>query len=201
MADEKNTEIQENNDASQKAATPAKDAGDKEPKKRLGVHYLQWTIFAGIVVICAASGFGLGRLFGWSGAGKTTELTQQTDSAGAQPANASKADLKNTWHYELEPVVANLNEPGATRYIRVALILQISNELDSKKSTPFIEERIPLLRNWLTIYLASLTIEQTRGDKNLMRIQSEILDSFNEKLFPDAKPQIVNVFFKDFAIQ
>ena len=57
------------------------------------------------------------------------------------------------------------------------------------------------MTNWLTIYLASLSLGDIRGDKNLRRIQSQITDAFNEILFPDAKPQIENVLFKEFPIQ
>ena len=57
------------------------------------------------------------------------------------------------------------------------------------------------MTNWLTIYLASLGIDETRGDKNLKRIQSQITDTFNEKLFPDAKPQIEGILFREFAVQ
>jgi len=90
---------------------------------------------------------------------------------------------------------------GVTRYVRVALTLQISAEVDYKKGTAYLEEKNPLLKNWLTIYLASQTIEDMRGDRNLRRIQSEILDALNEKLFPDAKPRIKRILFKGFAIQ
>ena len=74
-------------------------------------------------------------------------------------------------------------------------------EIDVKKGTAFIEEKKPILTNWLTIYLAGLSLEDIRGDRNLKRIQSQIVDAFNEKLFPDAKPQIKTILFKEFAIQ
>jgi len=65
----------------------------------------------------------------------------------------------------------------------------------------WVESHPEILKNWLTIYLASLTLEDIRGDTNLKRIQTQIKDAFNEKLFPDSKPQIEHVLFKEFAIQ
>ncbi len=191
MADENNKEEQNK---------PEQRDSEKKTSKK---SYLKWIILAVVVVFCAGAGFGLGRLFGRSGANDANTPVQQTETSQTPPikANPSQKDLKETWYYDFEPVVANLNEPGATRYIRVVLTLQISKALDPEKGTAFIEEKIPILRNWLTIYLASQTIEDTRGNRNLMRIQSEILDAFNEKLFPDSKYQIKSVFFKDFAIQ
>jgi len=83
----------------------------------------------------------------------------------------------------------------------VSLTLEVDSEIDPKKGAAFIESKKPLLKNWLAIYLASLNLEDIRGDRNLIRIQSQIRDAFNEKLFPDSKPQIKNVLIKEFAIQ
>ena len=76
-----------------------------------------------------------------------------------------------------------------------------SVDVDVKEGTAFIDEKKPILTNWLTVYLASLHLEDIRGDSNLKRIQSQVMDAFNEKLFPDSKPKIKNVLFKEFAVQ
>jgi len=73
--------------------------------------------------------------------------------------------------------------------------------VEQKKGLGLLQEKIPVLKSWLTIYLASQTLEDVRGDRNLMRIQSEILDAFNEKLFPNAKPKIKHILLKEFAVQ
>ena len=192
MADENNKDRQ--NEKKQQE-TDKKSSGKKG--------FLKWIILSVVVISCAGAGLGLGRLFGRSGADGVGESVQKSEPAQTSPvgAESSQEDSENTWYYDFEPVVANLNEPGSTRYIRVVLTIQLSKALDPQKGTAFIQEKMPLLRNWLTIYLASQTIEDTRGNRNLMRIQSEILDAFNEKLFPGSKPLIKSVFFKDFAIQ
>jgi flagellar FliL protein len=171
-------------------------------KKRSG-GLLPWIITAGVAVLCACAGIGLGRLFGPTATSDTGESGQQAGPVSAQlmKGDGSQTDSEKGWYFDLEPVVANLDEPGATRYVRAALTLEISSELDQKKTTAFVQERSPLLKNWLTIYLASQTIDDMRGDRNLRRIQLEILDTFNEKLFPDATPPIQRVLFKEFAIQ
>ena len=158
------------------------------------------------VVLCAGAGLGLGRLFAVSGTPQRAEqakLTQPEDLKVDAPDLTGSGKLPNqkTWYYELEPVVANLDVPGITRYVRAAITLEISAEVDQQKGSAFLEEKKPVLTSWLTIYLASLTLEDIRGDRNLKRIQSQILDAFNEKLFPDARPQIKHVLFKEFAIQ
>jgi len=167
---------------------------------------LQWIIMVVIVAISAGAGLGLGRLFAGSGASAAKsegELVQEDKPSKTEDLKAddSATGSQQSWYYDLEPVVANLDEPGVTRYVRVTLTLQINSQLDEKKGTALFEEKKPVLTNWLTIYLASLSIKDIRGDSNLKRIQSQILDAFNEKLFPDAKPQIEHILFKEFAVQ
>jgi len=191
MADEKDVEKQEDSKA------------EKSDENVSITRFLPWIIMVVTVVVCAGAGFGFGRLFAGSGKAKTVESSQENKPAQAEylKADDSATDSQKAWYYDLEPVVANLDVPGVTRYVRASLTLEISPEMDAEKGTVFLKEKNPLLTNWLTIYLASLTLEDIRGDRNLKRIQSQILDAFNEKLFPDAKPQIKHILFKEFAIQ
>lgn len=175
----------------------------KSDVKAQGGGMLQWIIMAVVVVIFAGAGFGLGRLFAGGGMPKTAEPSQQDQPTLTEnpKANDSTTDSQEGWIYELEPVVACLDEPGATRYIRAALRLEISSELAQKQGIVLLEEKKPILVNWLSIYLASLKIDDIRGERNQKHIQLQILDAFNEKLFPDAKPQIRKILFKEFVAQ
>lgn len=187
--------------------TKAKSTDEKPSSPARLPEFLPWIIMAVAVILCAGAGLGLGRLFAGSSMPPSAESSQQAKPAQAENLKAEAPDLnaggsQKTWYYELEPVVANLDVPGITRYVRAVITLEISAEMDKQKYTAFLdEEKKPVLTSWLTIYLASLTLEDIRGDRNLKRIQSQILDAFNEKLFPDARPQIKHVLFKEFAIQ
>ena len=183
MADEENEKKQEG---------PAKDKTAKGGK-------LIWIITAVIVLACAGSGFVVGRIFAGSGAGKS-DPNQPAPATNTAPDEADPESL-TTWFYDMQPVVSNLDVPGVTRYVRAAVTLEISSAAAQKQATKLLQEKAPILTNWLTIYLASLSIEDIRGDKNLRRIQSHILDAFNEQLFPDEKPKIKHILFKEFAIQ
>lgn len=197
----------ENDTKKKKKDSKTEDSkAEKTDKKTSGGGILQWIIIAVVIVLFAGSGFVLGRLFGSSGTTETTESSQQDQPAQAKKSKAdvsdsTKGDPQKTWYYDMEPVVANLDEPGAMRYVRATITLEMNSEEDEKKSIAFLDEKKPLLTNWLTIYLASLSIEDIRGDKNLRRIQSQILDAFNERLYPDTKPLIKYILFKEFAIQ
>jgi flagellar basal body-associated protein FliL len=194
MADEDDVKKQEQQ---QKEEPKAESADKKASGGRL-----QWIIIAVVVIACAGSGFALGRLLGAPGTtGSPEDPQNQPDDLTADASDLTDGKSQESWYYDVAPVVANLDAPGVTRYIRLSLTLEISSEVDVKKGTAFIEEKKPILTNWLTIYLAGLSLEDIRGDRNLKRIQSQIVDAFNENLFPDAKPQVKTVLFKEFAIQ
>ena len=98
-------------------------------------------------------------------------------------------------------MIANLDEPGVTRYARVAVTLELSGDMDEDAGTAFLDDKKALLRDWLTTYIAGLSLERVRGTSNLARIKKEIRDQFNELVFAETQPFIVNILFKEFAIQ
>jgi flagellar basal body-associated protein FliL len=178
---------------------------EKNDKKSLIGRFLPWLIMFVTVLICAGAGLCVGRLFAGSRAPDADESDLQSDASVQEKElkadNSSAKEPGKVWYYELDPVVANLNEPNITRYVRASLTLEMSAEMDEKKGKVFLDEKKPVLINWLTVYLSSLSLEDVRGDKNLRSIQSCIRDAFNEKLFPDSKPQIGQVLIKEFPVQ
>lgn len=161
---------------------------------------LPWIILAILVPTCAGAGFGLGRLL----AGSRTNSPIDTNRPATQDINAllnKRATADKNWYYQCDPVVANLNEPGANRYIRIVFTLELSGQLDQGKGKAYLDSRQPLIKNWLTIYFSSLGLPDVQGEKNLNRIAMEIRDGLNERLFPDAKPLITNVYYTEWAIQ
>ena len=195
MADEENVE-QKQQDAPEKTGTK-----DENPeKKSLMAKILPMLIILIVAALGAAGGFTTARVV----AGKLNphdpnNLEQnQTD----KPEERAKADdEKGIWYYEHEPVVACLDEPDVKRYIRATLTFAISSSLSQEKGKALFEEKTPLLTNYLTIYLASLTLDSVRGGNSLRKIKSQICDDFNEKLFPDQKHIIKEILFKEWAIQ
>ena len=197
MADEDDAKQQETQEKQDATKTESSD------KKSLVGRFLPWIIMAVVVVVFAGAGLTLGRIFAGSKTSQTPGVPGQDQSAQVEnlEAKGSSADNQKTWYYDLEPVVANLNVTDVTRYVRASLILEVSSEVDEQKGKAFFAEKKPILTNWLTVYLASLGLEDIRGDMKLKRIQSQVLDAFNEKLFPDSKPKIKSILFKEFAVQ
>jgi flagellar basal body-associated protein FliL len=165
----------------------------KGPKMKV----LSWLVVPAVIVLCAVPGFFVGRLFGTRGQAGTASAGQ------APPVDTSPKipDREIGWFYELDPVVANLNEPGATRYARLTLTLEINPTWRQEQAKPILDQKKPLMKHWLTLYMANQTIEDTQGERNLLRMQSHISDLFNQGMFPNVSPRIKSVLFKEFAIQ
>jgi len=176
---------------------------EKGDKQSLISRLLPWVIIVVVAAFSAGSGFGLGRIFAGSREPETVESGSESDES-AQTNEAdddSEEDPDNVWYYDLEPVVANLNEPSVTRYVSASLTLQMSSELEQQKGTELLDKNKPILINWLTVFLSGLCLEDIRGDKNLKSIQVKICEAFNDQLFRDSKPQIKQVLIKGFPVQ
>ncbi len=177
---------------------------DAEPQKNPSgkTAILQWAVLGVVVMACAASGVMLGKLFAGS---RTPESQTQNGNEQEPPLDLAgeneQADRDDVWYHNLQPIVANLNEPKVTRYARVTLTLAISKEMDEEKGVAFLEVKKPYITNWLTIYLASQQVDDIRGDKNLKRIQMELANLLNEKLFPETQQYIDRVLIQEFAVQ
>jgi len=201
MADDK--EKKDEQESGQEQEPKAND------KKSTGIGLFTWLILAAVVVAGLAGGFALAQLM----AGTGSDSSQQPEAKENQPDDGSpenetindmlvdKPKGETLWAYDLEPVIANLDEPGVTRYARVTITLQLDPQMDQEKGAVFLEKKKPILIDWLTTYIAGLSLERVRGTRNLSRIKKEVRDSFNELLFPEAKPFIRDILFKEFAIQ
>jgi flagellar basal body-associated protein FliL len=191
MADQEDTRNEQDTEPeAQKAQAPRRKA-------------LPWLITVGAVLVCAGAGFVIGRVFGTRGGAQTAAAAQPAnpaESATVPPLQAG-TDGAKSWYYDLEPVVANLNEPGVSRYVRVGLTLEIDGRMDQKEGTRFFDDKGPLLKHWLTLYLSNLTVEDVRGEENLQHLPTQVADEFNRKLFPNAEPRIKHVLFKEFSVQ
>ena len=206
MAEEEKKEKKQAQEQKPKPEAKEESAGQSEGKsedkdaKSGGFKLLTWLILAGIVIAGLTGGFGLAQLLAGGGQPEATEF-KVDDTKSFDDLLADATNEKKIWSFDIEPVIANLDEPGVTRYARVAVTLELSSEMDSEKGMVFLEEKKPILRDWLTTYVAGLSLERVRGTSNLTRIKKEILEQFNELLFPESKPFIIKILFKEFAIQ
>ena len=99
-----------------------------------------------------------------------------------------------------QSVVVNLDEGRMSRYLRIAISLQIpkSQEESLKKQ---IEAKKIVLRNWLLSKISDLDLDDIRGAAGQNRLRREIREQFNTVLCPDGYDQIYDVLFEEFNVQ
>ena len=191
MADEE----KESQEASEDTGQEKKASGKKS--------LLPWIILAVVVPLCAGMGFGLGRLL----AGPKVESVEEEpkEKAPDLPDYMNlmdpKGNAKDTWFHELEAVVANLNDPGASRYIRVSFTLEMNGKMPKEKTVAYLTKENYVIKDLIGKYLATQSLKDLQGDRNLNRVPMEIRDLLNQAIFPDMEPPIINILYRERAIQ
>jgi len=99
-----------------------------------------------------------------------------------------------------QEVVVNLDEGRMSRYLRVAVTLQVPKSQELSFKTKVDAKKI-LLRNWLLSKISDLDLEDIRGAAGQNRLRREIRDHFNSVLCPDGYDQIYDVLFEEFNVQ
>ncbi|MEM6962880.1 MAG: flagellar basal body-associated FliL family protein [Myxococcota bacterium] len=95
---------------------------------------------------------------------------------------------------ELMPLIANLNSPGAPRYIKVTVHLEARADEDQ----PIVERAIPPIRSQMLIYFSEVSAPQTDGSENKERIRRELVDAVNDVL---GGTHVVDAYFTEFVVQ
>jgi flagellar basal body-associated protein FliL len=152
-----------------------------------------------VVAACSAAGMGLARLLRAPDEADAAAVPQ-TPGPGPHPAPGLPSADEEYGYYDLEPIVANLHDPRRSRYIRATITLATrKGDLSGVQSA--VERRSPELKNWLIEYLSGQALDEVGGQKNINRMRREIRDSFNDQLWPNHRPLIHHVLFKQFVIQ
>jgi len=156
---------------------------------------------AGVLILAAGAGYGVALLMPASHPGPAQAEAGATPAPAAEPppaptAEATKADFI---YYDFEPIVVNLDEPRLARYVRATITLAIK-PANHETAKAILDKHKPELKNWLTLYFANCTLDNVRGAASLNRVRREILDAFCQQLWPDQKPLIEHVLFKEFGV-
>lgn len=194
MAEEQDQDQEQENESS--VADVLEDAEDDKSGKGSS-KIIRILLPVGVVVIMAVAG----HLASGLGASAPAQATAGEQEPQAAPPSGDWPSPGETYtYYDLETIIVNLSEPRLTRYLRATLTLATRPD-DYKAAVDTIKKRMPELRNWLILYLSDCSVEEVRGAKNLNRIQRELQDSLNQRLWPGARPLIVKVGFKEWNVQ
>ncbi|MEA3367962.1 MAG: flagellar basal body-associated FliL family protein [Planctomycetota bacterium] len=182
-------------------------AGEDAPKASSRKPVLFMVLCAAVALVAGSAGYvvavlttGRTPLAPASAQAGEPETPADTEAEAAVPPPKPDDEDEAYLYKDLESITVNLDEPRLARYVHAAITLAIPEE-DFPAAAPCIDANMRLLRDWLTVYLTGLTLDEVRGAANLNRIRREILDAFNTELWPDSKPMIRKVLFKEFAVK
>ncbi|GEM_PF-1516266 len=209
MVDE--NEVTNENEAQESAEEQSgKDApgeGDKKEKSsRLDTSSLLAWVLIALLVTAFSAGGGVAAAIISSGSATAVPLPQpgeqeaQDDIAGEAEAIGDARIGKDFVYYEFDPLTVNLDVVRQNRYIKVTVVLAIPKEDEADVITRLDDKKVEL-KDWIMTYMAGHTLEQVAGRKNMIRIQREISDTLNQKLWPNQRPRVNHVLFKDYAVQ
>ncbi len=94
----------------------------------------------------------------------------------------------------LDPFVVNLDEPGASRYLKVQLQVEVTNPAAAK----VFEKSKQLIRDDLLSYLSSLKVAATQGAASKDQIRAHLQTAIGEVIGAD---RVRRVVFIEFVVQ
>ena len=185
----------------QQESQEEKPQADSAEKKPSAFGLFTWLILSAVVFAGLIGGFALAQLIAAPAAPAAQADEQKTsEDQTFEDLYTQTPDNEKMWNYDLDAAVGNLDEPGVSRHVRISITFQMIAQMDQEKGMVFLDEKKPLINDYLAAYVAGLTLERVRGTANMNRIKKELRDGFNELLFPDSKPFIARVLLREFAV-
>ncbi len=161
------------------------------PKKSRGPSKIVILIVA---VICTAAGASVPWVV--SARAAKSEGHDAPAAAGA----SHKDGAHKTDAVPFGEVIVNLQEERMTRYIRVKIVLEVDAEAE-KVFSEHLAKAKPGLKSWLIGYLSGKTLKDVGGSIGVKRLQREILEHFEEVLYPEGNGPLRQVLFEEYAVQ
>lgn len=110
-----------------------------------------------------------------------------------------KADAK-TAIVPFGELVVNLNEERHNRYLRLKLAVLV--EADAEKDvTERMTKQKAAVKSKLIGHLAGKTLKDVSGQVGVTRLQREVLDKFEDVLYPEGGGHLKAVLFEEYVIQ
>lgn len=136
--------------------------------------------------------------------GKTTEAADGEHAAEAKHAKPAKKKAahaeEKTASVPFGDVTVNLAEERLTRYLRLKIVLIVEEEAEATVTTMLEKKKAPM-KGWLISHLTGKTLKDVQGTVGVNRLQREILERFEDILYPTGHGALKNVMFEEYLVQ
>jgi flagellar protein FliL len=127
---------------------------------------------------------------------------EDPDAAAAAKAKAKKkhAHAEHLASVAVGDVAVNLADERMTRFLRVKIALECEHSAEAKLHE-MIEKNKASLKSWAIGHLAGKTLKEVSGTVAIHRLQREMLERFDEMLFPNGESPLKAVLFEEYLVQ
>jgi len=168
------------------AAAPVATAQDVAP----GGKKNRKLLFAAVGVVAILAGAALPLVVDISSLlGKPKEGTQDKPHAETKTAIVPFGDM-----------VVNLADERAMRYLRVKLAVLVDADKE-KEVSDLLTKKKPAVKSKLISHLAGKTLKDVSGTVGVNRLQREILERFEEVLYPEGHSPLRAILFEEYVVQ
>lgn len=126
--------------------------------------------------------------------GKISNSDPQALAPSLNATEHSNQPVEKKNIYSLKTFVVNLADPGGKRYLRVGMVL----ELSESRVADEIKENLPQVSDKILMILPSKTFDDIRNFEGKTALKNEIIDGLNSLL---EKGGITNIYFQEFVVQ
>ena len=174
-------------DAATAAAPAAKKSGGK-------------VVLIGAAIVSMAAGAAAPMFVNISALlGKSSD-TEASGSHEKPSKKKSAHEEEKTASVAFGDVVVNLSEERMTRYLRLKIVLVVDEEAESTFAT-LMEKKKATLKSWLISHLSGKTLKDVAGTSGVNRLQREILERFEDTLYPNGHSHLKHVMFEEYLVQ
>jgi flagellar basal body-associated protein FliL len=152
-----------------------------------------WLVLLGVLVVFGGVGFGMGRLF-------SNPAQADADGPALKQTDGPSKEYVYFNLFEDNELAVNIDDPRMNRIVVAPITVALRPEAASD-GTKLIQKEKASLKHMMASYFAGCTLDDLRGTENRNRIAREILDMFNDKLWPDSTPLIKEVLLGDLKVQ
>jgi flagellar basal body-associated protein FliL len=97
-------------------------------------------------------------------------------------------------------MVVNLADERAMRYLRVKLAVLVDADKE-KEVSDLLTKKKPAVKSKLISHLAGKTLKDVSGTVGVNRLQREILERFEEVLYPEGHSPLRAILFEEYVVQ
>jgi len=113
----------------------------------------------------------------------------------------SRAVQQEPYTYKIKPLVVNLKDPGARRYVRAGFTLTIHPNYYQGLAQPILDGHKDKIKHFIGLYFADLQVEQLQGRANLTKTLQQIKEGLNALMPQMSPPLIQEMLYDELAIQ